>query len=786
MDSQKNNDILYKLPNQENKTNNNKSCHKNCKKEDLISNFEKIDIENTNTNENGNDNYFKNSEEIDNKNDLEIKIKDKRRVIKTNSLIIGGKIKGLTLDNEIKEEDRFISTHLPTLNKNTLLNENYKKSDINMPKNIKDDNNRSFKRHSTFACNFSKKLNLFDFTENFKYGKNKEEEKKKLTKFDNNNNYKLTIAKTKKSDEEIREEIKEKLSKDNEEDNNIEEEEVILANRKVTISKNVIRKMTVLKSITNAIMESKYGKKPRTSNRFSIGILENKFDIINDETIRSNVSDDLVTILEKKNTDSPDVETRQNKTNSLYNKKMNPIMEIDTIIEDPINERNNTALNYCANIKKENKSIALLILDKIDDELIDSAIKHIGILNSEKKKNFDKKNVRFSQKVILDDEDDDEDDDDYDDESSVSVRKVNKNKSSNSILKTNSNEDIDHENRKNSSFDDEDDNEEYKRIRQQYQNSLNSSPNKSVRTEEDKNIQDDDNEINNNLSSNLNLLKKEDNLGKKLIDEIEEEKIKLNIENLIDLYYLDINENFQGNYEEYVVNNMTIISYLTKVIQEKFNLKVPELNKENKEKVKNFDKDKKVLFLDLDETLIHSDLNGEYEDCDACIKMKLPDRSVTRFNILIRPYTNEFLQYASEHFNLVLFTAGLKDYADAIIDHIDPEDKFFKLRLYRDSCTYWDNFYLKDLGILPNFDINKSILIDNCMFSFVLNLGNGILIPSYYNDSEDKELINITDYLDDKIKDAENVMEINEGFFGFISIKEHLYERLIEENIIQE
>ena len=196
MNSKKNNDILYKIPNQENKTNNSKLIHKNCNTDELISNFEIIDFENTN--ENGVDKYFKNSEEINNNDYTERQSSDLRINKKSNSLICK---KGLTLNNKISEEDRFISTHLPALNKNTLLNENYKKSDINVSNFSKDDDkNRSFKRHSTFAFNFSKKLNLSDFTENSRLGKNKEQDKKKFTKFDTNVNTKLIVAKTKKSD----------------------------------------------------------------------------------------------------------------------------------------------------------------------------------------------------------------------------------------------------------------------------------------------------------------------------------------------------------------------------------------------------------------------------------------------------------------------------------------------------------------------------------------------------------------------------------------------------------
>jgi len=267
--------------------------------------------------------------------------------------------------------------------------------------------------------------------------------------------------------------------------------------------------------------------------------------------------------------------------------------------------------------------------------------------------------------------------------------------------------------------------------------------------------------------------------------EIEKESIQLTMQNLIDQYYIDIKDNISENYEDYVVNNMTIISYLDKILQKK-QMKPPELSPEDLKKVESFDRNKKLLFLDLDETLIHADINAEYGLEDShLIKLEI-DGEINEFMIFIRPFTNEFLQYTSENFNLILFTAGIKGYADAIIDYLDPMGKFFKLKLYRDSCIQFQNFFLKDLNVIPGFDVKDMILLDNCLFSFATNLNNGILIPSYYKNPDDKELVNVTDFLDEKIKISDNCCQTNEEYFNFNSIKEFLYNKLIEEGVITE
>jgi CTD small phosphatase-like protein 2 len=46
-----------------------------------------------------------------------------------------------------------------------------------------------------------------------------------------------------------------------------------------------------------------------------------------------------------------------------------------------------------------------------------------------------------------------------------------------------------------------------------------------------------------------------------------------------------------------------------------------------------------------------------------------------------------FLERASKQLELVVFTAGTKDYADKILDRIDPFRRTLSHRLYRDSCV---------------------------------------------------------------------------------------------------
>ena len=59
----------------------------------------------------------------------------------------------------------------------------------------------------------------------------------------------------------------------------------------------------------------------------------------------------------------------------------------------------------------------------------------------------------------------------------------------------------------------------------------------------------------------------------------------------------------------------------------------------------------------------------------------------------------------------MIFTAGIKEYANAVIDSFDTKH-IIKRRFYRDSCMAHPSGRIKDLAIV-NQDISKTVIIDN-------------------------------------------------------------------------
>ncbi len=95
--------------------------------------------------------------------------------------------------------------------------------------------------------------------------------------------------------------------------------------------------------------------------------------------------------------------------------------------------------------------------------------------------------------------------------------------------------------------------------------------------------------------------------------------------------------------------------------------------------------DKKLLIFDMDETLMHCVDDIEEEAPQIVLDINLEGVNVPA-GVNIRPYVKECLLKAKELFQVIIFTASYQEYADPILNEIDPEGTLFEKRLYRDSC----------------------------------------------------------------------------------------------------
>lgn len=116
---------------------------------------------------------------------------------------------------------------------------------------------------------------------------------------------------------------------------------------------------------------------------------------------------------------------------------------------------------------------------------------------------------------------------------------------------------------------------------------------------------------------------------------------------------------------------------------------------------------KNTLVLDLDETLVHSSFS--VLDADLTLDINV-DRQKFKIYVLKRPGLEEFLQKCCELFEVVIFTASLSVYADPLLDILDPHNQI-SFRLFRESCSYVNGTYIKDLSKLGR-DLKKVVIVD--------------------------------------------------------------------------
>ena len=184
---------------------------------------------------------------------------------------------------------------------------------------------------------------------------------------------------------------------------------------------------------------------------------------------------------------------------------------------------------------------------------------------------------------------------------------------------------------------------------------------------------------------------------------------------------------------------------------------------------------KKILILDLDETLIHSLSRGSPRSFNPATASKMIEIKLNSISSLYyvykRPYCDYFLQETSQWFELQIFTASVKEYADPIIDWLETEildrqnkrssngsattksttktttnqTKIFTKRYYRNDCTYRSGVgYIKDLSkFIKDEDLKHVMILDNSPISYALHEENAISIEGWINDQSDKDLLNL-------------------------------------------
>ncbi|XP_022247670.1 CTD nuclear envelope phosphatase 1A-like [Limulus polyphemus] len=162
---------------------------------------------------------------------------------------------------------------------------------------------------------------------------------------------------------------------------------------------------------------------------------------------------------------------------------------------------------------------------------------------------------------------------------------------------------------------------------------------------------------------------------------------------------------------------------------------------------------RKMMVLDLDETLIHSQHDGVIRNMvkpgtppDFVLKVIISDHPL---NIFVRKknHISAIVEVVSRWYELVVFTASMEIYGAAVADKLDNNKGILRKRYYRQHCTLDYGSYTKDLSAITD-DLSSIFILDNSPGAYRAYPDNAIPINSWFSDPTDTALLNLLPFLD--------------------------------------
>ncbi|EDX06225.1 GD10142 [Drosophila simulans] len=169
---------------------------------------------------------------------------------------------------------------------------------------------------------------------------------------------------------------------------------------------------------------------------------------------------------------------------------------------------------------------------------------------------------------------------------------------------------------------------------------------------------------------------------------------------------------------------------------------------------------RKTLVLDLDETLVHSCyLDPDTHDNVGCsqlpenarpdyvLNISIDGMEPIVFRVFKRPHVDEFLDFVSKWYDLVIYTASLEAYAAQVVDQLDAGRGLITRRFYRQHCRASSPLVSKDLTLVSP-DMSGVLIIDNSPYAYRDFPDNAVPIKTFIYDPDDTELLKLLPFLD--------------------------------------
>lgn len=160
---------------------------------------------------------------------------------------------------------------------------------------------------------------------------------------------------------------------------------------------------------------------------------------------------------------------------------------------------------------------------------------------------------------------------------------------------------------------------------------------------------------------------------------------------------------------------------------------------------------RKLLILDLDETLIHA----RFDPLD-----RRHDFKATLYYAYKRPHLDRFLVYALEHFDVAVWTSAGERYAADVIKAIFPDPTVLQFAWSAARCSqrYDAETQTYYHGTKPltkvrrqyssRWPVAQILAVDDSPYKWAESYGNYIPISEWTGDEEDSELLALIEYLE--------------------------------------
>lgn len=168
---------------------------------------------------------------------------------------------------------------------------------------------------------------------------------------------------------------------------------------------------------------------------------------------------------------------------------------------------------------------------------------------------------------------------------------------------------------------------------------------------------------------------------------------------------------------------------------------------------------KKLLILDIDETLVHAtqQVIGA-RDCDF---------ETGWYLVYKRPFADKFLAYCFENFKVAIWTSAGKLFADSIVTMLISKHGTPEFVWSYERCTPRLNPETMEIIPIKNldkvkkkgFNLDLTIMVDDTPEKLIKHYGNLVKVNQYLGEEEDSELEILVKYLE-YLKGVPNIRTI--------------------------